>query len=50
MRPLVSVMLTVSLGAALAACGGSAVGRIGPGTTKTVKLDPVNPKLSLIHI
>jgi tetratricopeptide (TPR) repeat protein len=40
MRTLLALVVTASL----AACGGSAVGRIGPGKTKSVKLDPVNPK------
>lgn len=36
--------LAVLLAISLAACGGSATRRIGPGGTKVVKLDPVNPK------
>jgi tetratricopeptide (TPR) repeat protein len=39
-----SVLFVALLVAQVAACGGSSVNRIGPGKTKTVKLDPVNPK------
>ena len=38
------LLIAALAGASLTACGGSSANRIGPGKTKTVKLDPVNPK------